>query len=137
MSRHFIIHVDGGARGNPGPAAIGCVIEEAGHVVHTISQTIGHATNNQAEYHAVFAALQYAQAQGASKVELYGDSELIIKQLRGEYKVKNKDLGPWVLKIHSLVNQIGQVTFSVIRREENQPADTLVNEALDRQAGEQ
>lgn len=129
--RFLVIHTDGGARGNPGPAAIGAVIVEHGQVIHTISQTIGLATNNQAEYQAVHAALQYAANHGAHRVDLYGDSELIIKQLRGEYKVKNKEFGPWFIKIQSLVNQIGQVTFTAIRREQNQPADVLVNRALD------
>lgn len=133
--RHLVIHVDGGARGNPGPAAIGAVIEHNSSVIHTISRTIGQATNNQAEYQAVAAALTYARDQGASSVDLFGDSELIIKQLKGEYKVKHKDLGPWVIKIHSLVNQIGRVTFTAVRREQNVPADTLVNQALDQAAG--
>lgn len=135
--RHFTIHTDGGARGNPGPAAIGAVISENGAVVHTISRTIGETTNNQAEYQAVEAALSYAREQGATAVDLYGDSELVMKQLRGEYKVKNKDLGSWVIKIHSLVNQIGRVTFTAVPRAQNRPADTLVNQALDAFGAEQ
>ncbi len=133
--KHFVIHVDGGARGNPGPAAIGVVVEHNQQVIHTISQTIGVKTNNQAEYQAVFEALTFARDQRATSVELYGDSELIIKQLRGEYKIKNKDLGPWAVKIHSLVNQIGRVTFTAVLRNKNVPADTLVNRALDQAAG--
>lgn len=132
--RHFIIHVDGGARGNPGPAAIGVVVEENEQVIHTISRTIGIATNNQAEYQAVYVALAYAKDAGATSLDLYGDSELIIKQLRGEYKIKNKELGPWAVKIHSLVNQIGQVTFGAVPRNKNVPADVLVNRALDQVA---
>lgn len=133
--RHFIVHTDGGARGNPGPAAIGVVVEENGQVIHTISHVIGPATNNQAEYQAVHAALTYAVTQDATAVELFADSELVVKQLRGEYKMKNKDLGPWLIKIHSLVNRIGRVTFTAIPRARNRPADLLVNRALDRQAG--
>jgi ribonuclease HI len=128
----YTIHTDGGARGNPGPAAIGAVIEQSGVLVHRISQTIGHTTNNQAEYQAVHAALTWVQQQGGTDVDLYADSELIVKQLRGEYKVKNKDLAPWYIKCISLKNQIGKVKFNVVRREQNTAADALVNEALDR-----
>lgn len=127
----YTIHTDGGARGNPGPAAIGVVIENNGKIVEEISQPIGETTNNQAEYQAVHAALQAALALGAKRVELFADSELIVKQLRGEYKVKNPELGPWYVKIHSLVNQIGHVTFTPIAREKNIRADELVNRALD------
>ncbi len=133
IDRHYRIHTDGGARGNPGPSAIGAVIEEHGLVIERIARTIGTATNNQAEYQAVYAALLFAQQQGATVVDLYADSELIVKQLRGEYKIKNKDLAPWYIKIISLVNQIGPVHFHIIRREENTAADALVNQALDQQ----
>lgn len=132
--RSFVVHTDGGSRGNPGPAAIGAVIVEAGVVVHTISQTIGPATNNQAEYQAVHAALAWCQQQGATEVLVNADSELIVKQLRGEYKMKNKELAQWYIRIQSLIRQIGQVAFTVIRREQNEAADALVNRALDRQA---
>lgn len=132
--RSFVVHTDGGSRGNPGPAAIGAVIAEAGVVIHTISQTIGPATNNQAEYQAVHAALEWCQQQGATEVLVKADSELIVKQLRGEYKMKNKELAQWHIRIQSLIQQIGHVTFTVIRREQNAAADTLVNRALDRQA---
>ncbi len=131
---HYTIHTDGGARGNPGPAAIGVVIEQDGTAVKKISVCIGEATNNQAEYQAVHAALEYAQRNGATSVYLYADSELIVKQLRREYKVKNKELAPWFLKVTSLANQIGRVRYFVVRREENVAADALVNQALDQQA---
>ena len=129
----YTIHTDGGARGNPGPSAIGAVIEQDGQIVHNIAQTIGNTTNNQAEYQAVHAALSWAQAHQGTDVDLFADSELIIKQLRGEYKVKNKELAPWYIKCISLANQIGKVRFHVVRREQNSAADALVNEALDRQ----
>jgi ribonuclease HI len=132
--KYFTIHTDGGARGNPGPAAIGAVIEYNGKVIERIAKCIGATTNNQAEYQAVHAALHFAQQHGASKVDLYADSELVVKQLRGEYKVKNKELAPWYIKIISLANHIGQVHYHTIRREENTAADALVNKALDRQA---
>ncbi len=130
-NRSFIVYTDGGARGNPGPAAIGAVIQEAGRTVHTISETIGSATNNQAEYQAVHAALAWCQAHGAASVAVNADSELIVKQLRGEYKIKNKDLAQWFIRVQSLVEHIGQVTFTAIRREQNAAADDLVNRALD------
>lgn len=129
----YTIHTDGGARGNPGPAAIGVVIQQGDKLVHQISQTIGNTTNNQAEYQAVHAALAWVQQKGGTDVDLYADSELIVKQLRGEYKVKNKELAPWYVKCISLKNQIGKVKFNVVRREQNAAADALVNEALDRQ----
>lgn len=132
-NRIFVVHTDGGSRGNPGPAAIGAVIAENGATVHTISQTIGTTTNNQAEYQAVHAALTWCQANGAKQVTVNADSELIVKQLRGEYKMKNRDLAQWFIRVQSLVEQIGQVTFTVIRREQNAAADALVNQALDRE----
>lgn len=132
-TRHLVIHTDGGARGNPGPAAIGVIIQEGGRVIDTIGRSIGSTTNNQAEYQAVVAALEYALAQQAAEVDLYCDSELVVKQLTGHYQLKNKELGPWYLKIHSLANQIGQVRYHLIRREENTPADTEVNRVLDQE----
>lgn len=131
--RTFIVHTDGGSRGNPGPAAIGAVINESKKIIHTISQTIGSTTNNQAEYQAVYIALQWCQENGGGHVSVMADSELIVKQLRGEYKMKNQDLAQWFIRIQSLIEQIGEVTFTVIRREENTAADALVNQALDRE----
>jgi ribonuclease HI len=133
MNESYIIHTDGGARGNPGPAAIGVVIEAGGTTVATIAKVIGSTTNNQAEYQAVHAALAEVKKLGGTSVDLYADSELIIKQLRGEYKVKNKELAPWFIKCRSLLNEIGHVRFHVIRREQNEAADALVNQALDQQ----
>lgn len=127
----YLVHTDGGSRGNPGPAAIGAVIEADGAVVHTISQTIGHTTNNQAEYQAVHAALTWCRDHEGTVVNVMADSELVVKQLRGEYKMKNKDLAQWFIRVQSLINQIGRVTFTAIRREQNTAADALVNQALD------
>ncbi len=135
MSGQYVIHADGGARGNPGPAAIGVVIERDGRVIERLSRVIGETTNNQAEYQAVHAALEWAERHGAQHVDLYADSELIVKQLRQEYKIKNKELAPWFLKIHSLVNRIGLVRFHHVTREHNAHADELVNQALDRVPG--
>jgi ribonuclease HI len=130
----IVIHTDGGARGNPGPAAIGAVLESNGEIIQQISECIGKTTNNQAEYQAVHAALVAALQYGAKRVEVFCDSELVVKQIRGEYKVKNKELGPWYIKIHGLMQRIGSVTFTAIAREENELADALVNRALDAQA---
>ncbi|MEK7637574.1 MAG: ribonuclease HI family protein [Patescibacteria group bacterium] len=133
INRSLVIHTDGGARGNPGPAAIGVVVEQDGRVVERLSRVIGETTNNQAEYQAVHAALEWAEQHRARRVDLYADSELIVKQLRQEYKIKNKELAPWFLKIHSLANRIGAVRFHHVTREHNAHADELVNQALDRQ----
>ena len=135
--RHLVIHTDGGARGNPGPAALGVVIESDGQIIKTIGEYLGEATNNQAEYQAVHAALFFAVEHGATSVDLYSDSELIVKQLRGEYKVKNKELGPWFLKVHELANKIGRVRWFSIPREENTAADAQVNQALDEATSQQ
>lgn len=127
----YTIHTDGGARGNPGPAAIGVVIETQGQPAVTIKRTIGSTTNNQAEYQAVHAALTWVVEHGGGVVRLYADSELIVKQLRGEYKIKNRELGAWFIKCRALVNTLGRVEFHAIPRAENAQADALVNQALD------
>lgn len=127
----FIIHSDGGARGNPGPAAIGVVLTCAGEVVATISKYIGETTNNQAEYQAVIAGLEKALEMGAEQVECVLDSELVVKQLNHEYKVKNKDLASLFVKAHNISLKFKKITFRHVRREYNKEADRLVNEALD------
>ncbi|WKZ24930.1 MAG: ribonuclease HI family protein [Patescibacteria group bacterium] len=130
--KKLIIHSDGGSRNNPGQAAIGVVVaNEQGEVITTISRSLGIATNNQAEYAAVIAGLEKAKELKAQEVECFLDSELVVKQLKGEYKVKNKDLAPFFLKAYNLSVKLKKVTFRHIRREENQEADRLVNEALD------
>lgn len=130
--KKFIIHSDGGARGNPGPAAIGAVITDLGGTVcETVSKTIGETTNNQAEYQAVIAGIEAGIALGAEEIECLLDSELVVKQLRGEYKVKNKELAPLFVKVHNLSLQLKKISFHHVRREQNVEADRLVNEALD------
>lgn len=130
--KKFIIHSDGGARGNPGPAAIGAVIvSEDGLIAEEISKTIGSTTNNQAEYQAILAALEAAHALGAEQADCYLDSELVVKQLNHEYKVKNKELAPLFLKVHNICTKFKKVEFKHVRREQNKEADRLVNEALD------
>lgn len=127
----YTIFSDGGSRGNPGPAAIGAVIEQDGRVIHTISRRIGEGTNNQAEYQALHAALMYVQERGGTSVRCYLDSELVVHQLNGKYKMKNPDLAVWFAKIKVIANAIGRVTYTAIPREKNGRADALVNQALD------
>ena len=136
MDPEVTIHSDGGARGNPGPAAIGAVIEIGGKK-HELSQCIGNATNNVAEYRAVAAALKKTLAlvgktrAKSSKVKCYLDSELVVKQLNHEYKVKEPQLFPFFIEILNAQLDFGAVSFFHVRREENKRADQLVNLALD------
>jgi ribonuclease HI len=133
--KKLIIHTDGGARGNPGPAAIGAVIEdEKGDLVAEISEYIGVATNNQAEYRAVIAAIEKAKELGAEELEFVLDSELVVKQLNREYRVKDKDLAQLFIKIYNAVMGFKSVSFRHVRREMNKEADKLVNRALDKNA---
>jgi ribonuclease HI len=128
----LIIYTDGGARGNPGPAGIGAVAyNEQGEIVFEISEYIGEATNNQAEYQAAVAAIEKAKEAGAKQLYFYLDSELIVKQLNGEYKIKNKDLQPLFVKIYNKSLDFQKVEWKHVRREKNKEADRLVNSAID------
>ncbi|NTU98992.1 ribonuclease HI family protein [Candidatus Falkowbacteria bacterium] len=132
MNSKLVIFTDGGARGNPGPAAIGAVIrDEKEQVVAEISEYIGETTNNQAEYRAVIAAIAKAKELGAIELDFYLDSLLVVEQLNGNYKVKNKDLAPLFIQIHNARLGFKKVTFAHVRREQNKDADKLVNLALD------
>jgi ribonuclease HI len=123
---------DGGARGNPGPAAYAYVLEsEDGTVLDARGEAIGHATNNVAEYSALVAGLRRAAELGVTALELRSDSELMVKQMRGEYRVKNKDLQELFLDASRAARAVGAVTYTHVRREHNELADRLVNEALD------
>jgi ribonuclease HI len=123
---------DGGARGNPGPAAYAFVLEaEDGTVLDTRGEAIGVATNNVAEYSALVAGLEEAVGRGVDELEVRSDSELMVKQMRGEYRVKNRDLQALFLDASRLARDVGLVTFTHVRREHNELADRLVNEALD------
>lgn len=129
---HIVLHTDGGARGNPGPSAIGVVLANTqGKTLKEISQTIGVATNNQAEYEALLAGLVEAEKLGASLVDIYMDSELIVKQVKGIYKVKNADLAVLFARVWNALQNIGEYRIHHIPREKNKRADALVNEALD------
>jgi len=126
------LYTDGGARGNPGPAASAYVLEaEDGTVLAARGEAIGVATNNVAEYRALLAGLRQAAAAGVGELEVVSDSELLVKQMRGEYKVKNAALRELFLEASRLARQLGQVAYTHVRREHNELADRLVNEALD------
>jgi ribonuclease HI len=126
------LSTDGGARGNPGPAAFGYVLEtDDGTVLDARGQRIGVATNNVAEYRALVAGLEAALARGVTELEVVSDSELLVKQMRGEYKVKNTALRALHDQAASLERELGDVTYTAVRREHNELADRLVNEALD------
>jgi len=128
----LIIHTDGGARNNPGPAGIGAVIyDEKKNIVKEISEYIGEATNNQAEYKAVIRALEEAKKLGADELEFYLDSELVVRQLNREYKVKNKELAPLFMKVYNLSQGFKKISFQHVIRERNKEADALVNKAID------
>ena len=123
---------DGGARGNPGPAAFAYVLEtEDGTVLDARGEAIGVATNNVAEYSALVAGLSRALEAGIRELEVRSDSALMVKQMRGEYRVKNKDLQSLFLDASRAAREIGRVTYTHVRREHNELADRLVNEALD------
>jgi ribonuclease HI len=134
----IIVHSDGGARGNPGPAAIGVVIEkEDGEILEELSETIGDSTNNIAEYTAVLRGLHaliaaYGEKTVDLEIDWRLDSELVVKQLAGEYKVKNPGLRPLFDEIRDLRARFPKLSLKHVRREENKEADRLVNEALDR-----
>ena len=123
---------DGGARGNPGPAAFAYVLEtDDGTVLDARAEAIGIATNNVAEYSALVAGLARAVETGVRELEVLSDSELMVKQMRGEYRVKNRDLQSLFLDASRAAREIGRVTYTHVRREHNELADRLVNEALD------
>lgn len=126
------VHVDGGARGNPGPAAIAAVVADAdGQIIHEAHETIGRATNNVAEYRALIMGIERALELGATEVELVGDSELVVKQVRGEYRVKDAGLKPLHSAAQSALSGFSEWTIRHVKRDQNAEADALVNQALD------
>jgi ribonuclease HI len=126
------LSTDGGARGNPGPAAFAYVIEaDDGTVLAAHGETIGVATNNVAEYSALIAGLEKALELGLRDVDVVSDSELMVKQMLGEYRVKNEALRELSVRAGRLAREVGSVTYTAVRREHNELADRLVNEALD------
>jgi ribonuclease HI len=126
------LFTDGGARGNPGPAAYGYVLEaDDGTILAQEGKTIGRATNNVAEYRALIAGLEKALELGLANVTVVSDSELVVKQMRGEYRVKNEALRDLRDEAETLARRLGRVAYTNVRRAENELADRLVNEALD------
>jgi ribonuclease HI len=128
----IVVHVDGGARGNPGPAAAAVVIESSdGQLLGEHAQLLGRTTNNVAEYRALLLGLERARELGASEVEVVGDSELIAKQVLGEYKVKNEALRPLHKEATSALRGFERWSIRTVPRAQNADADALVNAALD------
>jgi ribonuclease HI len=131
-----VVHVDGGSRGNPGPAGYGVRIEQEDGTVVELKQALAMATNNVAEYSGLLAALRWAVDHGVSALHVRADSELMVKQMKGEYRVKNPGLQPLYEEARALVRQIGRVKFEHVRREFNKDADRLANEAMDETAAQ-
>jgi len=127
-----VVHVDGGARGNPGPAAAGAVISTPeGEVLDEAAEAIGVATNNVAEYRGLLLGLRHASVLGASEVEVVNDSELIAKQVNGTYKVKHPDMKPLHAAALEALSQFERWSIRSVPRAQNAGADALVNQALD------
>ena len=133
MSLAVRLRTDGGSRGNPGPSGLGFVIEDAvtGMVLEEGYRYLGTTTNNQAEYQAVIVGLERCAALGAARVEVLADSQLLIRQANGEYRVKNPDIQLRFREMRALVARIGQVKFTHVYREANAHADALANTAMD------
>lgn len=134
MNNVFTIHTDGGARGNPGPAAVGVVIEKNGTLFAEFGEKIGEATNNVAEYTAVIKALQHLQSTGEqlSAIQFILDSLLVVNQLKGLFKIKDAKLQMLAAQVHTLEQNLGgKVIYTAVRRELNKRADFFVNQALD------
>jgi len=133
----YLVHTDGASRGNPGPAAIGVVIQDAeGREVAVHSEAIGRATNNVAEYRAVVQALSMLAGLGASRAEFLLDSELVVRQLNGLYRVKDPKMAALHGEVRRRAAQLGQITFRHVPRHQNERADELANQALDRAPAE-
>ena len=129
-----VANIDGGARGNPGHAGYGARIQRADGTVIELKESLGIATNNVAEYRALLAALEWAAQHGVRTLHVRSDSELLVKQMRGEYRVKNPGLLPLYEEARALAARIGRVKFEHVRREHNRDADRLANEAMDEAA---
>ena len=133
---HLVAHSDGGARGNPGPAGYGVVIkDETGRTVASLSEYLGHQTNNFAEYQGLIAALEYAIQRGPKALKLISDSELLVRQIKGIYKVKNAVLQDLHGRAKELIAQMEWFSIGHAFREQNQDADRLANEAMDKGMG--
>lgn len=136
MPERVVVNVDGGARGNPGPAAIAAVATSPdGESLSSRGEAIGRATNNVAEYRALLLGIELAQELGAAEVDLVGDSELVVKQVKGEYRVKDQNLRPLHAQVRAALSDFERWSIRHVRREHNVAADRLVNETLDEAAG--
>jgi len=136
LAQRWTVYADGASRGNPGQASIGAVVyDESGKEVATVSRRLGHATNNEAEYQAAIAGLESALALGGGDVELRMDSELVIRQLLGRYKVRNERLRPYFARLQELRRSFGNVALESVPRAQNKRADELANLALDAPTG--
>ena len=130
--KRLVVNVDGGARGNPGPAAVAAVVSDPdGEVIAERAETIGVATNNVAEYRALLLGIELARELGAEELELIGDSQLIVRQVRGEYKVKDAGLKPLHRQATEALGAFARWSIRDVRRAHNERADELLNEALD------
>jgi ribonuclease HI len=130
--KKVIVNVDGAARGNPGPAAIGAIIrDETGNVLGRVSRAIGVTTNNQAEYQSIIAALEKAISAGAKQAIVKSDSKLVVEQINGRYKIKNTALRPLYQKVVQLAGSLKSFSIIYVPREQNAEADALANKALD------
>jgi ribonuclease HI len=127
----LVINIDGGSRGNPGPAAYGCYVQPEGQPPIELKGKLGYATNNVAEYHGLIRALEKSLELGADEVHIKSDSELLVRQMLGTYRVKNAKILPLHEAAQSMIRRIGKVTFQHVYREQNVEADRLCNEALD------
>ena len=143
MSNHtFDIWADGGSRGNPGPAAYGFIIKGPGLGTIEHGEVIGRATNNVAEYSGVIGALKKLKSElgtkksSAASVLVHADSELLVKQMNGEYRVKDANLRELYMEIHNIIIAFEEVSFTHVRREKNKDADRMVNQALDHEQKE-
>ena len=133
MPKRIVVNVDGGARGNPGPAAIAAIVSTPeGRVIESRGEAIGRATNNVAEYRALLLGIGRARELGASQVELVGDSELVVRQVKGEYRVKDDGLRKLHDQVREALAELERWSIRHVRREQNADADRLVNEVLDR-----
>lgn len=135
-SKEVVIHIDGGSRGNPGPAAYGLIVDQAdGNRVASLSKYLGHTTNNVAEYEGLLAALNYALEHNYFRLKVISDSELLTRQINGQYKVKNTNLKVLYDQAKALIAQFDAFRIEHVRREHNREADRLANQAMDAAKG--
>jgi ribonuclease HI len=130
----LVLHTDGASRGNPGEAGFGVHVSAGGETVAELYGYLGHATNNVAEYQALLHGLRYALARGAREVRVYSDSELVVRQMEGRYRVKHPDLVPLHREARQLLGRFAAARIAHVRREANREADRLANRAVDERA---